>query len=92
MTYLMVCGFVYVKVAADGVAKLDFCGLGATELRLPVGAWVRGFGLEGIVNRPVAGFEGVAVLELIVGSLCCLACCGLIRTIFLEAAKLGEIE
>ena len=95
ITYLLFCGFVYVKVAAHGVHKLDFCGLGATEFRLLVGAWVlvvHGFNFEGIVNCTVNGFQNVAALDLIVGGMCCMACFGLIRTMFREASKLREIE
>lgn len=98
ITYLLFCGFVYVKVAADGVHKLDFCGLGATEFRLMVAGWiilVHGLRLEEIVNYPVPGYEnlkGVAVLDLVIGGSCCLACFGLIRTIHREASKLKEIE
>jgi phosphatidylglycerophosphate synthase len=95
ITYLLFCGFVYVKVAADGVHKLDFCGLGATEFRLLVGAWVlvvHGFNFEGIVNRTVSGLQDVAILDLIVGGMCCVACFGLVRIIFREASKLKEIE
>jgi phosphatidylglycerophosphate synthase len=95
ITYLLFCGFVYIKVAADGVHKLDFCGLGATEFRLLVAAWVlvvHGFNFEGIVNRTVDGFQQVAVLDLIVGVLCCIACLGLICIIFREASRPREIE
>ena len=95
ITYLLFCGFVYVKVAAHGVHKLDFCGLGATEFRLLVGAWVlvvHGFDFEGIVNRTVTGFQNVTILDLIVGGMCCMACFGLVRTMFREASKLREIE
>jgi phosphatidylglycerophosphate synthase len=95
ITYLLFCGFVYVKVAADGVHKLDFCGLGATEFRLLIGAWVlvvHGFSFEEIVNRAVGGLQDVAILDLVVGGMCSVACLGLVRTIFREASKLRELE
>jgi archaetidylinositol phosphate synthase len=98
ITYLLFCGFVYIKVAADGVHKLDFYGLGATEFRLLVATWilvVHGFHLENLVNRTIEGYEvlnDVALLDLVIGALCCVACFGLIRTVFREATKLKEIE
>jgi phosphatidylglycerophosphate synthase len=98
ITYLLFCGFVYVKVAADGVHKLDFCGLGATEFRLLVGAWVlvvHGFHMEEIVNHTVdvvGVFKDVPILDLLIGASCCLAGVGLVRTIFREAARLKEVE
>lgn len=98
ITYLLFCGFVYVKVATNGVHKLDFCGIGATEFRLLIGVWVlvvHSFSLEEIVNHTVSQVEAlndVAVLDLIVGSLCCIACFGLVRTIFREASELREVE
>jgi archaetidylinositol phosphate synthase len=98
MTYLLFCGVVYVKVAADGVHKLDFVGLGATEFRLMVAAWVlivNGFNLESAVNY-APHHEGplarVAVIDFVIGACCCIACLGLVRVIFREAAKLRQIE
>jgi hypothetical protein len=53
---------------------------------------VHGFNFEGIVNRTVNGLQDVAILDLIVGGMCCIACFGLIRTIFREASKLRDVE
>jgi phosphatidylglycerophosphate synthase len=96
--YLLFCGVVYVKVAADGVHKLDFAGIGATEFRLMIAAWVvivQAFDLEGVVNYvPIQ--EGVladvAVMDLLTGAASCLACLGLVRVIFQEAAQLRHAE
>jgi archaetidylinositol phosphate synthase len=96
--YLLFCGVVYVKVAADGVHKLDFAGIGATEFRLMIAAWalvVHAFSLEGIVNY-VPIHEGalakVAAMDFLTGACCCVACLGLVRVIFEEAAKLRLAE
>src|SRR5262249_35668004 len=73
VTYLLFCGVVYVKVAADGVHKLDFAGLGATEFRLMVAAWVvivNAFSLEDVVNyAPIhhGPFAHVAVMDFAIG-------------------------
>lgn len=98
LTYLLFCGVVYVKVAADGVHKLDFARLGATEFRLMVAAWVLivdAFNLESLVSyTPI--HEGplahVAVMDFATGACCCVACLGLVRVIFREAAKLAQVE
>jgi hypothetical protein len=53
VTSLLFCGVVYVQVAANGVHKLDFARVGATEFRLMVAAWVlivNAFSLEDLVN------------------------------------------
>jgi phosphatidylglycerophosphate synthase len=98
VTYLLFCGVVYVKVAADGVHKLDFAGLGATEFRLIIGIWVlivNGFDLEKAVNyAPIhdGPLAGVAVLDFVVGPCCCIACLGLVHLIFHEAANLKQVE
>jgi phosphatidylglycerophosphate synthase len=98
VTYLLFCGVVYVRVAADGVHKLDFAGLGATEFRLMIAAWVlvvNAFNLEGVVNyAPIhhGPFAHVAVMDFVIGACCCVACLGLVRVIFCEAAKLKQAE
>jgi phosphatidylglycerophosphate synthase len=98
ITYLLFCGFVYIKVATDGVHRLDFCGLGATEFRLLVAIWivaVHGFNLQGLVNQTVYlgdYFSDVPVLDIVTGVSCCLACLGLFRVILLDAAKLKQAE
>jgi archaetidylinositol phosphate synthase len=98
VTYLLFCGVVYVKVAADGVHKLDFAGLGATEFRLMVAAWVlavNGFDLESTVNyAPIheGPLAGAAVLDFVIGAGCCIMFLGLVHVIFREAAKLKQVE
>ena len=99
ITYLLFCGFVYVKVAADGVHRLDFCGLGATEFRIMVATWVvivHAFSLEDFVSESTTYLGDVLghvpVLDLATGASCCLACCGLVRIILREAAKLRAVE
>jgi phosphatidylglycerophosphate synthase len=98
LTYLLFCGVVYVKVAADAVHKLDFARLGATEFRLMVAAWVlivNAFNLEGLVNYiPIheGPFARAAVMDFATGASCCIACLGLVRVIFREAAKLKQVE
>jgi phosphatidylglycerophosphate synthase len=96
--YLLFCGVVYVKVAADGVHKLDFAGIGATEFRLMIAAWVvvvHGFSLEGVVNySPIhqGPLAHVTVMDAVTGAASCVACLGLLRVIFQEAAKLRQVE
>jgi archaetidylinositol phosphate synthase len=98
VTYLLFCGVVYVKVAADGVHKLDFAGIGATEFRLMVAAWVlivNAFNLEGAVNyAPIheGPFAHAAVMDFVTGACCCVACLGLVYVISREAAKLKQVE
>ena len=99
ITYLLFCGFVYVKVAADGVHRLDFCGLGATEFRIMVAAWVlivHAFNLEDLVSETTTYLGDVlghvAVLDLATGTTCCVTICGLVRIILREAAKLRAVE
>jgi len=96
--YLLFSGVVYVKVAADGVHKLDFAGIGATEFRLMIAAWaslVHAFNLEGVVHYvpihtgPLANFT---VMDLLTGASCCAACLGLVRVVFQEAVKLKLAE
>jgi phosphatidylglycerophosphate synthase len=98
VTYLLFCGVVYVKVAADGVHRLDFGGLGATEFRLMVAAWVlvvNAFDLEDVVNYvpiPHGRLASVAVMNVVTGACCCIACLALVRIIFREAALLRQVE
>src|SRR5215831_8299314 len=98
VTYLLFCGVVYIQVAADGVHKLDFARLGATEFRLMVAAWVlivNAFNLEGLANyTPIhqGPLARAAVMDLVTGACCCIACLGLVRVIFREAAKLKHVE
>jgi phosphatidylglycerophosphate synthase len=98
ITYLLFCGVVYVQVAANGVHKLDFARLGATEFRLMVAAWVlivNAFNLEGIVNYiPIhrGPLAHAAVMDWATGACCCIACLGLVREIFRQAAKLKQVE
>jgi phosphatidylglycerophosphate synthase len=99
VTYLLFCGYVYVKVAADGVHRLDFCGLGATEFRIMVALWVlmvHAFDLEGFVNQTTSHlgqyFTDVPVLDIATGLACCVACFGLFRVILRDAAKLRSAE
>jgi archaetidylinositol phosphate synthase len=98
LTYLLFCGVVYVKVAADGVHRLDFAGLGATEFRLMVAAWafiVNAFNLEGLITY-VPIHEGplahATIIDITTGVGCCVACLGLVCVIFREAAKLKQVE
>ena len=99
LTYLLFCGYVYVKVAADGVHRLDFCGLGATEFRIMVAVWtlaVHVLNLEAFVNQttPHLGqhLSDVPVLDIATGLACCVACLGLFRVILRDAAKLRSAE
>ena len=99
LTYLLFCGFVYVKVAADGVHKLDFCGLGATEFRILVALWVfvvHALNFENFVNQTTSHlgrhFANVPVLNVATGVACCVACMGLFRVILRDAAKLKSVE
>jgi phosphatidylglycerophosphate synthase len=98
VTYLLFCGVVYVQVAANGVHKLDFARVGATEFRLMVAAWVlivNAFNLEGVVNYiPVhrGPLAHAAVMDWAIGACCCIACLGLVREIFRQAAKLKQVE
>src|SRR5262249_27801780 len=77
---------------------LDFAGLGATEFRLLVAAWVlivNAFNLEGLVNYvPIhqGPLAHTAVMDFASGACCCVACMGLVREIFREASKLKHIE
>lgn len=99
LTYLLFCGYVYVKVAADGVHRLDFCGLGATEFRIMVALWVltvHAFDLEAFVNQTTLHlgqhFADVPVLDISTGLACSVACLGLFRVILRDAAKLRSVE
>lgn len=99
VTYLLFCGYVYVKVAADGVHRLDFCGLGATEFRIMVAVWVlavHAFNLEALVNQTTARLgqylSDVPVLDIATGLACGVACLGLFRTILRDAEKLRSAE
>jgi archaetidylinositol phosphate synthase len=96
--YLLFSGVVYVKVAADGVHKLDFARIGATEFRLMIAGWalaVHVLSLENLVHYtplqagPLAKF---AIMDWITGVACCVACLGLVRVIFKEADKLRLAE
>jgi len=96
--YLLFCGFVYVKVAADGVHRLDFCSIGATEFRLFIACWVLvvdRFDLRDIVNSSLSNggtVRNVHWLDVIVAAMSVIACLGLVRVIFHEAAKLSRVE
>lgn len=99
ITYLLFCGYVYVKVAADGVHRLDFCGLGATEFRILVALWavgVHALNLESFVNQTTSHlgfyFSDVPVLDVATGVACCVASLGLCRVILRDAAKLKSAE
>lgn len=99
VTYLLFCGYVYVKVAADGVHRLDFCGLGATEFRIMVALWaigVHALNLENFVNQTTtylgAYFSDVPLLDVVTGVACCIASLGLFRIILRDAAKLKSVE
>ncbi|WP_051390086.1 CDP-alcohol phosphatidyltransferase family protein [Bradyrhizobium sp. Ec3.3] len=99
LTYLLFCGYVYIKVAADGVHRLDFCGFGATEFRIMVALWVlmvHALGLEAFVNQTTSHlgpyFTDVPVLDIATGLACCVACLGLFRVILRDAAMLRSAE
>lgn len=96
--YLLFCGYVYVKISADGIHTLAFGGLGATEFRLLVAAWVllvHVFHLQDTVNAAFVEGQvlgGTAIADLLVGSACCMAFFSLVAMIFQQATKLRDIE
>ncbi|MCW0218550.1 MAG: CDP-alcohol phosphatidyltransferase family protein, partial [Prosthecobacter sp.] len=60
--YLLFCGFVYIKVATEGVHTLAFGGFSATEFRILVGVWallIHVLHLQGVVNATFVEWHAI---------------------------------